>query len=78
MGKLVIENFEHLRCAVKLEVENFEHLCLELIKNKNHQNDTGPHLFCVLHRIGSNSFSNLAVAPFCAKNMVLDGWVGGW
>ena len=54
------------------EVENFE-----LIK----KNDTDPHLFCVLHRIGSNSYSNLAVSPFCAKKYGpgwMNGWVGGW
>ena len=40
-------------------------------------NDTGPHLFCVLNKRGSNSYSNLAVAPFsCKKNGI--GWMGGW
>ena len=54
--------------------------CLQQYAYSN-KNDTGPHLFCVLHRIGSNSHSNLAVAPFCAKKYVhgwMGGWVGGW
>ena len=49
------------------EVENFK-----LIKN-----DTGLHLICVLHRIGSNSYSKLPGAPFCAKKYG-PGWVDGW
>ena len=62
-----IENFEHLRRT--FEVENFE-----LFK----KNDTGPHMFCVLQWIGSNSYSNLPLVPFFVqKSMVLDGWMDG-
>ena len=36
----------------------------------------GPHLSCNLHKMGSNIYSKLAVAPFLCKKVWL--WMGGW
>ena len=32
---------------------------------------------CNLQNIRANIYSKLPVAPFCAKSMVLGGWMGG-
>ena len=40
----------------------------------------GPCLSCDLHKIGSNLFSKLPLAPFLCKKVGhwVDVWVGGW